>query len=336
MRTVPGVMLLASFAIVASAADYRVLSKIEVGGDGGWDYVTIDSDAHRLYQSHATHVVVIDLDSGKVAGDIPDTPGVHGIAVAPKLDRGFVSNGRGNNVTVFELKTLKTIGHIATGQNPDAIAYDPHSKKVFTFNGRSKDSTVIDAASSEVKGTIPLGGKPEFAVVDGKGKLWVNIEDTHELAEIDTAKAVVTKKYSLEGCEDPSGLAFDPARVRLFSVCANKVMVISDPKAGKVIATVPIGQGSDGAGYDAGRKLAFSSNGEGSITVVGESGGSYSVVQTVQTQRGSKTMGVDSKTHKLYLGGAQYGPAPAATADQPRPRAPMMPGSFVMLVVGQE
>lgn len=324
------------FAALAGAASrYHVISKIQIGGEGGWDYVTVDSAARRLYVSHATRVVVVDMDEGKVAGEIPDTQGVHGIAIAPAIGRGFTSNGRANNVTIFDLKTLETIGHAPTGQNPDAILYDAVSGRVFTFNGRSKDSTAIDAKTGKVDGTIPLGGKPEFSVSDGKGKVYVNIEDTHEIAEIDSRKLSVTKRYDLAGCEDPSGLTMDVAHRRLFSVCGNKVMVVSDPEAGRVIATLPIGQGADGAGFDAGRGYAFSSNGDGTLTVVQEVSGKYEVVENAETQRGARTMAVDPKTHKVYLPTAQFGPAPAAGAQQPRARPPMIPDSFTVLVVGQ-
>ena len=329
------VLFAASFAFAAPNA-YKVIGKIQIGGEGGWDYLTVDSAARRVYVSHATKVVVVDMDSEKVVGEIADTPGVHGIAIAPKLGRGYVSNGRGNNVSVFDLSTLKTLELVATGQNPDAILYDAVSNKVFTFNGRSQDSTVIDAATNKVVATIPLGGKPEFPQTDGKGKVWVNIEDTHEMAEIDTAKNVVTKRYDLTGCEDPSGLALDPKNLRLFSVCANKVMVISDPSAGKVVATLPIGAGSDGAGFDPGAGLAFSSNGgDATVTVVGLEGGQYKVVATVPTERGARTMAVDPKTHKLYLPTAEFGPAPEAKEGKKQGRPPMLPGTFHLVVVGQ-
>jgi len=328
--------LLLSAALTAAPKTYHVVSKIQIGGEGGWDYLTVDSAARRLYVSHATKVVVVDLDTEKVVGEIPDTPGVHGIAIAPKLNRGWVSNGRGNNVTVFELKTLKVTGQIATGQNPDAIQYDAVSDRVFTFNGRSQDSTVIDAASGKVLATIPLGGKPEFSAADGKGRVYANIEDTHEIAEIDAGKATVLKKYSLEGCEEPSGLAMDTKARRIFSVCGNKVMVVSDPDAGKVVDTLPIGPGADGAGFDPGTGLAFSSNGgDATLTVVKESSGKYRVVDNIQTQRGARTMAVDTKTHKVYTPTAQFGPAPAPTAQVPRPRPAIIPDSFTVLVVAQ-
>lgn len=321
-------------ALAAPAGRYHVISKIPIGGEGGWDYVTMDSAARRLYVSHGTRVVVVDVDAGKVAGEIRDTPGVHGIAIASKLGRGFTSNGRSNNVTIFDLKTLKTIGRVATGENPDAILYDPASDRVFTFNGRSKDSTAIDAKTAKVAGTIPLGGKPEFSVSDGKGKVYANIEDTHEIAEIDSRKLSVSKRYDLSGCEDPSGLAFDVAHRRLFSVCRNKVMVVSDPDKGQVVATLPIGQGADGAGFDPGRGYAFSSNGDGTLTIVREASGKYEVVENAETQRGARTMAVDPKTHRVYLPTALYGPAPA-NAQQPRARPPMLPDSFMVVVAGE-
>src|SRR5215468_4868288 len=263
----------------AAPSGYHIVGEIAIGGEGGWDYLTVDSAARRLYVSHATRVVVVDLDANTVVGDIPDTPGVHGIAIAPELNRGFISNGRGNNVTIFDLKTLKAIGSAATGENPDSIRYDATSGRVFAFNGRSKSATAIDAKSGAVAATIPLPGKPEFSVADGKGKVYVNIEDTHEIVEIDAAKAAVTKKYSLSPCEDPSGLAIDAKNRRLFSVCSNRVMAVSDPDAGKVIATPPIGGGSDGAAFDSGTGYAFSSNGDGTLTVVAQTAGKYDVLE---------------------------------------------------------
>jgi YVTN family beta-propeller protein len=330
MRRFVTVLLLTAAAALA-APNYHVIGKIEVGGEGGWDYLTVDSAARRLYVSHATHVVVIDLDSNKVAGDIPDTPGVHGIALAPKLNKGFISNGRGNNVTVFDLKTLKTLGQVATGQNPDAIYYDAASNRVFTFNGRSKDSTVIDAGSLKVEGTIPLGSKPEFAAGEGKGIIYVNLEDTHQVAVVDAKKMSVVKKYDLTGCDSPSGLAFDAAHTRLFSVCDGNVMAISDPAAGKVVATAKIGEGPDAAGYDAAKGYAFSSNGDGTLTIVSGSGDKYSVLQNAQTHRGARTMALDEKTHKVYLSMAEY--ETGAGAQQKRP--PMKPNSFAILILGE-
>src|SRR5262245_45122640 len=315
---------------LAAATGYHVIGEIKVGGEGGWDYLTVDSTARRLYVSHATHVVVVDLDANKVVGDIPDTPGVHGIAIATELNRGFVSNGRGNNVTIFDLKTLKAIGTVATGQNPDSIRYDAVSGRVFTFNGRSDDSTATDAKSGNVAGTIKLPGKPEFSIADGKGKIFVNIEDTGEIAEIDTAKATMTRKYSISPCTEPSGLAFDAKSRRLFSVCANRLMAVSDPDAGKVLATPAIGAGSDGAAFDSGTGYAFSSNGDGTLTIVQQTGGKYEVLENIATERGARTIAVDEKTHKVYLSTAKSGPPPAAGG-----RATFLPDSFKVLVVGK-
>lgn len=304
-------------AVCAAPATYKVLGKIPIGGEGGWDYATVDSAARRIYVSHVSRVVVVDLVTEKVVGEIPETPGVHGIALAPLMGKGFISNGRGNNVTIFDLKTLKATGHVPAGQNPDAIFYDAHSGRVFVFNGRSKDATVIDAATGKVAATIALGGKPEFPASDGSGRLWVNIEDTYEIVEINTAKMAVTKRYPLTGCEDPTGLALDVKRKRLFSTCGNKVMVVSDPDAGKVVASVPIGEGSDGAGIDPDRGLIFSSNGaDGTLTLVHFVDGKYEVALTIPTAKSARTMVVDPGTHRVYL--------PAAVS-----------GQFLLVVVGQ-
>jgi DNA-binding beta-propeller fold protein YncE len=321
---------------MAAPSGYKLLKEIPIGGDGGWDYLTVDSAARRLYVSHATHVVVVDLETGKVVGNIPDTPGVHGIAIVRDLNRGFISNGRGNNVTIFDLKTLQAIGQVKTGANPDAIQYEPVSRRVFTFNGRSKDATAFDPKTGKVEATIPLGSKPEFSAADGKGKIYVNLEDTSEVAEIDATKLAISKKYSLAPCEAPSGLAMDVKGRRIFSVCENNMMVVSDPDAGKVIATPAVGPGTDGAGFDPAQGLAFSSNGgDGTLTVVREIAGQWQVVDNVATQRGARTMTIDPKTHYIYLPVAQLGPAPAPTAAAPRPRPSILPNTFKVLVVGR-
>jgi YVTN family beta-propeller protein len=322
-------VVLAAGAVSAAGTGYHVLSDIKIGGDGGWDYLTADSAARRLYVSHGNHVVVVDIDAGKVVGDIPDTPGVHGIAIAPELNRGFVSNGRANNVTVFDLKTLKEISKVPAGENPDSIRYDAVSGRVFAFNGRSKSATAIDAKGGTVAATIPLPGKPEFSIADGKGKIYVNIEDTSEIVEIDAAKASVTKKYSLSPCVEPSGLAFDAKDRRLFSVCSNRVMAISDPDAGKVVASPAIGAGSDGAAFDAGVGYAFSSNGDGTLTVVQQNGGKWEVAENVATERGARTIAVDEKTHHVFLPTARTAPAQAGG------RATFLPDTFKVLVVGK-
>jgi YVTN family beta-propeller protein len=318
-----------STAVALAATGYHVIGDIQIGGEGGWDYLTVDSAARRLYVSHGTHVVVADLDSGKVVGDIPDTPGVHGIALAPELNKGFISNGRGGNVTIFDLKTLKASGTVPTGENPDDITYDKGTSRVFVFNGRSKSATVIDAKTDKVAATIPLPGKPEFAIADGKGHIYNNIEDTNELVEIDAAKAAVTKKFALTGCDGPSGMAYDAKDRRLFSVCSNRVMAVSDPDAGKVVATPAIGAGSDGAAFDPGTGYAFSSNGDGTMTVVQQSGAKWDAVENIATERGARTIAIDERTHKVYLPTAKTAPATGGG------RASYLPNTFKVLVVGK-
>jgi YVTN family beta-propeller protein len=321
--------VVAAGTLLAAATGYHVIGDIQIGGEGGWDYLTVDSAAHRLYVSHGTHVAVVDLDSNKVVGDIPDTPGVHGIAIAVELNKGFISNGRGNTVTIFDLKTLKTLGTVATGENPDDICYDQGSSRVFVFNGRSKSATVIDAKGNKAAATIPLPGKPEFSVADGKGRIYTNIEDTSEIVEIDAAKATVTKKFSLSPCVEPSGMAFDAKSRRLFSVCSNRLMAVSDPDAGKVVATPAIGAGSDGAAFDPGAGYAFSSNGDGTLTVVQQTGGKWDAVENIATERGARTIAVDERTHKLYLPTAKTAPSSSGG------RASYLPNTFKVLVVGK-
>jgi len=320
----------------AALGGYHQVSKKVLGGEGFWDYLTLDAGARRLYVSHGTHVMVVDADTYEVVGDIPDTQGVHGIALAPDLGRGFVSDGRANQVTIFDLKTLKTLGTAPTGQNPDAIVYDPASKRAFTFNGRSGDATAIDGATGKPVGTVALDGKPEFAAADGKGHVYNNLEDKSTLVEIDSQKLTVTNRWPLAPCEEPSGMAMDTANRRLFIGCHNRMMAVVNADTGHVVATPAIGQGVDANGFDPGTGLAFSSQGDGTLTVVHEdSPDKFTVVDNVQTQRGARTMALDTKTHNVYLVTAEFGPPPAPTADQPRPRPSMVPGSFTLLVFGQ-
>jgi DNA-binding beta-propeller fold protein YncE len=335
MRTL--LALTFAVALSASAKDYKVTGKIEIGGPATfWDYLTSDPAAHRLYVSNGTRVVVVDTGAGKVIGEIPDTPGVHGIALAPSLGKGFISCGRANKVVIFDLKTLKATGEVATGKNPDAISYEPVSGRVFTFNGASKDSTAFDAKTGKVAGTIPMGGKPEFAQVDGKGKLYVNNEDTSEILEVDAKALTVARKWAVAPCEEPSGLAIDTKHGRLFSVCGNKLMAISDIASGKLLTTLPIGEGADGVAFDPGTGTAFSSNGEGTMTVVKEVKGKYEVVQTLTTKRGARTVAVDTATHRVYTPTAAFGPAPAPTDQNKRPRPPMLVDTFHLLIVAAE
>ncbi len=324
--------LLVGRLLAASTTGYHVTQQIPIGGEGGWDYLTVDSAARRLYVSHATKVVVVDLDSNKVVGEIPNTPGVHGIAVAPDLGKGFVSNGRGNSVTIFDLKTLQATGQVPTGQNPDAIQYEPVSHRVFTFNGKSNDSTVINANTGKVEGSIAMGGKPEFSVTDGKGKIFVNIEDKNELVTIDAASMKVLKHTSLKPCDSPSGLAIDPKSTTLFSVCDGKVMAISSGVEGKLLTTATIGEGPDGVAFDPATGEAFSANGEGTVTIVNHQGGSWKAAETITTTKGARTIALDPKTHKLYLPAADLDTsAPQAAGARPRYKS----GSFKVLVLSK-
>jgi DNA-binding beta-propeller fold protein YncE len=326
----------ALYAQTKSNAGYHVVKQIKLGGEGSWDYLTFDAKARRLYISRSTHVMVVDADSGALVGDIPNTAGVHGIAIVSDLNKGFTSNGRDSTVTVFDLKTLKPLKQIPVGKNPDAIIYDPASKRVFAFNGASQDATAIDPQSETVAGTIALEGRPEFAVADEAGHVFVNLEDKSTIAELDSRKLAVMARWPLSPGEEPSGLAFDRKHRRLFSVCSNKMMVVMDADNGKVLTTLPIGGGVDASGFDPETGLAFSSNGEGTLTVIHEdSPEKFSVVETVATQRGARTMALDSKTHRVFLVTAEFGPPPAPTPERPRPRPSIIPGTFQLLIVGK-
>ena len=315
---------------------YHLLQTIAVGGEGGWDYVFDDSDAHRLYVSHATKVVVIDTDSDKVVGEIPDFKGVHGIAVAPEFGRGFISDGRGNSVAIFDTKTLKVLGQVKTGTNPDSIIYDSASKRVFAFNGGSKDATAITAADGTVVGTVALGGRPEFATSNGKGMMYVNIEDKSEIVAFDTTTLVIKSRWPLApDCDEPSGMAIDKSDNLVFAVCANKKMSVLNVETGKVVSTLPIGDGVDAAGFDSQKKFIFSSNGEGTLTIVRMNHNKFTVAENVPTRRGARTMALDPRTHKVYLPTAQFGETPAPTKERPHPRPAIIPNSFVVLVYGK-
>jgi YVTN family beta-propeller protein len=331
-------LLLVAFVTAAAfaAEGFHVLNTVKIGGAGAWDYLTMDSAAHRLYVSHGTAVEVIDVDAGKVVGQVADTQGVHGIAIAPGLNKGFTSNGRTNNVTVFDLKTLQKTGEVATGTNPDAICYDSKTQRVFTFNGRSNDSTAIDAKTNTVVGTFPVGPKPEFCASDGNGKMYANIENSSEIVEIDTAKPEVSRRASIAPCEAPSGLAIDTKGKKLFAVCQNKMMVVIDANSLKVIATPAIGAGPDAAAFDASLGLAFSSNGQdGTITIVKDVNGKYDAVETIPTERTARTMVLDERTHRIYLSAAEFGPAPEPKEGQKKGRGAVVPDSFHIVVVGK-
>jgi len=325
-------LVIAAFSGVrAQEGPYRFSKEIKIGGEGGWDYLSVDPAAHRLYVTHATKVVVIDTQSNALAGEIDDTPGVHGFALARDLGRGFSSNGRENKASIVDLKTLKTIQKVDTGENPDAILYEPGRKEVYTMNGRGKSATVFDAQSGTVVATIPLEGKPEFAQSDSKaGKVYVNIEDMSAIKVIDTATHKVTATWPIAPGESASGMAIDVDNHRLFIGCDNKLMLMIDNTTGKIVYSVPIGEGVDSNWFDAGTKLVFSSNGAaGTVTVAHEdSPALLKVVQTLKTQRGARTMALDPVTHTIYLAVTDYEPQPPGSKERPR----AVPGTFKVLV----
>lgn len=337
--------LLVSFALTQATAfaakvnakyDYRVVKRFTVGEPGGWDCLTADASKHRLFISRSDRVMVIDTDDGKVLGTIPDTQGVHAIALVPTLGHGFTSNGRANTLTEFDLATLKTVRTIpAGGENPDVLLYDTHSRHLFAFDGRSHEVTVIDPISGRLITSIPAGGKPEFAVSDGHGRVFVNIEDTGELKRIDSDSNKVTATWKLDDCEEPSGLALDIAHQRLFSACQNGQMAVTDAQSGRHVASIAIGKGPDGAAFDAERGLVFSSNGQdGTLTVIHEdTADSYQVLANVETQKSARTMALNPANHRIYLVAAEFGPAPAPSTEQPHPRPPIVDGSFSVVVV---
>ena len=323
--------------LAANAPKYQVTDHFVVGGEGGWDYLSYDADGGRLFITRGTHVMVLDAATGKVLGDLPETPGVHGVAFASDLGVGATSNGKAGSVSIFDLKSLKKTAEVKAGNKPDAILYDPFSHSVFAFNGNSHDATVIDPAKASVLATIPLGGAPEFGVTDLRGHIFVNLEDKNEIVEIDSQKKTVLATWPLKGCDGPTGLAIDRKNNRLFSVCANQVMTVLDAASGKLVATVAIGKHPDAAAFDPETRLVFSSNGDGTMTVVHQdSADKYTVVQTVPTALGARTLALDPKSHKIYLVTAKFGATPAPTADQPRPRPAMMPDTFEVLVVSEK
>jgi DNA-binding beta-propeller fold protein YncE len=318
-------------------ARYDKVHTIKIGGDGGWDFLEVDAANRKLHVARGNRVVVVDLDTEQVVGEIPDTPGVHGIAFVPDLNRGFTSNGGDSTVTAFDLKTLKTLGKIKAEGRPDIITFEPVSRRVLSFNHGSNSITAIDPDAMKVVGTLAPGGVPELAVSDDKGHVWVNLEDTSEIVEFDANTMKPVKRFSLAPGEEPTGLAFDPTTRKLFSTCNNKLLVIADADSGKVVQTLPIGPGPDGCVRDPGTGLVFaSSGGDGTVAVVREvSPGKYEVARSVKTQVSAKTIALDPRTHRLYLSAATPEPAPAG-AEKPKTkgRRRYVPGSFVVVVLG--
>jgi DNA-binding beta-propeller fold protein YncE len=333
---IAGMIVLGSSVLLSAQpppSQFKIAHRFKLGGEGAWDYIAVDEATGRLFVSHGSAVQVVDGKTGEVVGTIPNTRGVHGIAIAADLNKGFTSNGKDSSITIFDLKAYDAIAKVpTTGEDPDAIIYDPYSQRVFCFNGRSSNATVLDAKANKLVSTIPLDGQPEFPAVDGKGSLYVNIENKNIICRINTKTLKVEQKWSVAPGNEPTGLAIDVAGNRLFSVCRNKLMIIMDAQTGKVIGSVPIGERADGAGFDPVKKLAYSSNGDGTLTVVQKTGKDiYTVLENVPTQQGARTMAVDTKTHHLFLPAAEFGPAPKPTAANPKPRPPVKDGSFMIL-----
>lgn len=307
---------------------FLLKKKFTLGGEGGWDYLTYDRDNHRLFITRGTHVMVVDPASGQQLADIPNTPGVHGVALVPEVSKGFISAGRANQVVVFDLKSLKETARIAVGEGPDAIAYEPVSHRVFTFNARSQDTTSIDTRTDKVVGTIPLQGKPEFGVANGDGQLFVNIESSGEIAELDPVGLKVLHRWPMKGCEEPTGLALDKADGVLLSGCSNKTLAVVNAKDGTLVTTLPIGAGVDGVSFDPELGLGFSSNGEGTLTVIGQENGKWQVLQNVTTQRGARTLTLNPAAHEIYV-------VTASVAPEQGERPSYVPNTFTLLVIGQ-
>jgi DNA-binding beta-propeller fold protein YncE len=326
--------LAVSAATVQAQSAYSVIAKWTVGGEGGWDYLAVDPAAPHLFITHGTRVEIVDTGSGKVIGAVTGLKGTHGVVFDDADKYGYISDGRANEVVVFDRKSFEKVGAIPAGTNPDGMVFDPFSKTVWAFNGRSTNATVIDAATQKAIATIALPGKPEFPVSDGAGFIYVNIEDKGLLVKLDVAEKKIVATWPLEGLESPTGQAIDVAGKRLFSVCDGGKMAVTDAATGKRLATPKIGDGPDAAGYDAKNKLAFSSNGDGTLTIVDAGKPGYPVLQTVKTQRGARTMAFDAATGRVYLVTAEFGAAPAATPEQPHPRPAVVPGSFSVIVVG--
>ena len=317
-------------------APYRLLTTIPIGGEGGWDFLTVDPAGERLYVAHNTQTEVIDLKTKKLIGSIPNTPAAHGVAVVPNANRGYVSCGRNNYCVIFDLKTLKNLGTIATGPKPDAVFYDEFSKRVFAFSNDGGKSSVLDPATSKIVGTAELGGDVEVPATDGKGHIFVNLEDKSEVVEFDARTLAVLHRYPLAPGTEPTGLAFDAKNNRLFSACANEKLIVTDSKTGQQIAVLPIGQGVDGAAFDAATGNIVTTNGDGTLTVIHQDTPTkYRVVATIPTAKGARTVAQDPKTHHLYTCTADLGPTPAATAAVPQPRPSIVPGTFRVLEFGK-
>lgn len=326
---------LMTFAVVAHAQNYHVTDHWKVGGEGGWDYLLSDDAAHRLYVTHGPRVEVLDTTSGTPVGAVTGLKSTHGIALNPDGKTGYISDGAGNAIVVFDRDSLAVKATVAAGTNPDGITFEPVSNTVWAFNGRSKNVSVMDAGTNQIVATIPLPGKPEFPQVDNKGNVFVNIEDKNAIVKLDAKRKTVLTTWTLTGCDSPSGMAIDRQNNRLFSVCDGNKMAISDFATGKVTALATIGDGPDAAGFDSKLHLAFSSNGQGTLSIIDTAKSNFPTVQTVTTTKGARTMAYDAATSRVFLSSAKYGPTPAATASTPHPRPAALPGSFEILVIGR-
>ncbi len=338
-RRLAPIALAAALGVLAASSapaqqPYKILDHWKLGGEGGWDYLLADSGAHRLYITHGARVEVLDSQSGKPLGAITGLHGTHGIALDSAGKFGYISDGGGNAVVVFDRSTLATVATIPAGTNPDAIVFEPATQTVWAFNGRSKNVTVIDATTRKVVNTIPLPGKPEFAVVDGSGLLFNNIEDKNEIVRLDAHSGKLTNEWPI-ACESPSGLAFDVTGHRLFSVCDGKKMVITDSTSGKQLGIAAIGDGPDAANYSPSKKLAFASSGDGVLSIVNAGAAGYPTLESLPTQRGARTMTYDEATDRAYVVTAEFGPRPQPTNDNPRPSPAILPGSFTVIVIGR-
>lgn len=334
-------MLLFTLALSATLTavaqkPFSVLNKWKIGGEGGWDYLVADSPAHRLYITHGGRVEVLDSITGKPIGAITGLKGIHGVALDEAGKFGYISDGRANAVVVFDRATLETVASIPAGTNPDGIVFEPVTRTVWAFNGKSQDVSVIDTTTRKVIATVALPGKPEFPQADGTGQIFDNIEDKNEIVRLDAKYPKITATWPLAGLESPSGMAIDRVGHRLFSVCDGQKMAVVDYDTGKVIATPAIGKGPDAAGFDPKTKLAYSSNGEGTLSIIDAGNSNYNVLQTVTTQPGARTMAWDSATGRIYVVTALFGPRPDPTPAEPRPRPAIIPDSFTVLVVGRE
>jgi DNA-binding beta-propeller fold protein YncE len=324
-----------AFSEALPAKRYHLVKKVVLGQEGAWDYLTLDTKARRLYITRFSRVIVLNVDTGEIVGEVPNTAGVHGVTIVPDLGRGFTSDGQASRVTIFNLKTLGILGQVKTQLNPDAIVYDPFSGSVFTFNGKSNSATVFNAKTAKVLGNIMLGGKPEFAVSDGLGQVYVNLEDKSQLLTLDAKSLKVKAQWSLAPCSEPTGLAIDKYHRRLFVGCRNQMMAVVNADSGKITATLPIDSGTDATAFDPITGLVFSSNGSGSLTVIHEdSPDKFTIVDKVVTQRGARTMALDLKTHNVYLVTANFKPTSNLTKTQPFHRPDIVPNTFVVLVYG--